>query len=81
MRFIIGWAVALAIGVPVAIHVRDTMHIGAPPLAYHCPVGSYVVRHWAPGPATGPGEVEYYGQHQWASCASSVDVGGDASTR
>jgi hypothetical protein len=24
------------------------LHIGAPPLPYHCPAGSHVVRHWAP---------------------------------
>jgi hypothetical protein len=50
------------------------LHIGAPPLPYHCPAGSHVVRHWAPGPATGPGEISYGGQHEWASCASDLDA-------
>jgi len=71
MRVIIA-VVALALGAVGWVNVRDTFHIGAPPLPYHCQAGQHVVRGWAPGPATGPGEVSWNGQHEWAGCASDL---------
>lgn len=56
----------------------DSAHIGAPPLVYQCPAGTFVKRWWVPASsaegAGEPGTLEYHGWREIAACASSTTV-------
>jgi hypothetical protein len=74
----IRFAVTVVLGCLLAVSAyhegQSRLRWGAPPLPYHCPAGSHVVRHWVPGPATASGEISWGGQHEWAACAASTTV-------
>ena len=56
----------------------DSAHIGAPPLVYQCPPGTFVKRWWVPASSSQgagqPGTLEYHGWREIAACASSTTV-------
>lgn len=57
---------------------RGPLHLGAPPLVYHCPAGHTLVTRWEKGTAAAgqPGTLTYHGWTEWASCSQSMTIDG-----
>ena len=60
------------------VQTAHALHLGAPPLPYHCQSGQHVHRWWVPDSspvgAGAPGTLEWHGYREIAACASDLDA-------
>jgi hypothetical protein len=71
---------AVLLGAGPGRDAYNASHIGAPPLVYPCPAGTFTREWWVKDSSSvgagAPGTLEYHGWREIASCASSTTVSG-----